>query len=105
MNAQVPRKMMSLINNEWLNKNVLEKISKKKTNYNIFIGKLDTQNTLATSLKEYKIEKKLNDRLNKMALLCNNGLDEDFTSTQIVSYLTLWLLNTMTTNYQLGDRK
>ena len=35
MNAQVPRKMMSLINNEWLNKNILEKISKKKTNYNM----------------------------------------------------------------------
>ena len=72
------------IDREWFDKNINDKIEIKKKNYNIFTAKLTTQKSLEASLKDFAINKGLNDKLQKMDLLCSNNLDEKFLQTDMV---------------------
>ena len=76
----------------------MDKFAVKKKNYNIFSGRLVSQKSLSTNLKEHRINRALNETLAKMDLVCSNNLDENFIKNDIVTYLTLWLLNHMTPN-------
>ena len=96
--SQGPKKVLTHIDKEWFDKNINDKIELKKTNYQIFTANLSTQQGLATALKEYQINKKLNEELTKMDLLQSNSLDHDFIKNDMVKYMTLWLLNHMTPN-------
>ena len=79
-----PKRMPTIIDREWFDKNIMDKFAVKKKNYNIFSCRLVTQKSLSTNLKEHRINRALNEYLAKMDLTCSNNLDENFIKNDMV---------------------